>query len=202
MANEALEALWAPDERDNLGPARGEMAVFEVPKIMHSFFQRGPRYRVVLGGRGSVKSWTIARALLGLACRKKLRILCGREYQKSIRESVHYLLKSQIERLMLEDEFDVRENEIVNRWTGAQFIFVGFHHNMSAKKSMEAIDICWLEEAETISQESWDTLDPTVRKPGSEIWISFNPKEETDPIYKMFAIPGKRLPGAVVLTVG
>jgi phage terminase large subunit len=169
---------------------------------MRRFFVQGPRYRVVYGGRGSVKSWTIARALVVLACRKKLRILCAREFQKSIRESVHYLLKSQIVRLGLESEYVINDTEIVNRWTGSQFIFVGLHHNMSAKKSMEAIDICWIEEAETISQESWDVLDPTIRSPGSEIWISFNPREEQDPIYQMFAIPTRRLPGAVVLQVG
>jgi phage terminase large subunit len=189
-------------ELGNLGPARGDQVVFEVPVCMRPFFVQGPRYRVVYGGRGSVKSWTIARALVVLACTKKLRILCAREFQKSIRESVHYLLKSQIFRLGLEAEYIINDTEIVNRWTGSQFIFVGLHHNMSAKKSMEAIDICWIEEAETISQDSWDVLDPTIRSPGSEIWISFNPREELDPIFQMFALKEKRLPGAMVLQVG
>jgi phage terminase large subunit len=186
----------------NLGPSRGERVVFEYPKVLRPFFQVGPRYRVLHGGRGSVKSWTIARALLVLACRKKLRILCAREYQKSIRESVHYLLRSQIDRMGMDDEFRITDTEIINRHTGAQFIFAGLHHNVSSLKSTEAVDICWIEEAETISQESWDTLDPTIRKPGSEIWISFNPKEETDPIYKMFAVKEHRLPGAIVIEVG
>lgn len=168
---------------------------------MAKFFVPGPRYRVVYGGRGSVKSWTIARALIMLACKSKKRILCAREYQKSIKESVHFLLKSQIERMGLEDEFIVRDTEIVNRWNGSQFIFAGLHHNVSSLKSTEAVDICWIEEAETTSQDSWDTLDPTIRKPGSEIWISFNPIQETDPVYKMFAVKDLRLPGAVVVQV-
>lgn len=187
---------------EDLGPARGESLVFEIPKAMVKFFVPGPRYRVVHGGRGSVKSWTIARALIMLACKSKKRILCAREYQKSIKESVHFLLKSQIERMRLEDEFIVRDTEIVNRWNGSQFIFAGLHHNVSSLKSTEAIDICWIEEAETTSQDSWDTLDPTIRKPGSEIWISFNPIQETDPVYKMFAVKEHRLPGAVVVQVG
>lgn len=176
--------------------------LFEIPKKMVKFFVPGPRYRVVYGGRGSVKSWTIARALIILACRGKKRILCAREYQKSIRESVHFLLKSQIERMGLEDEFIIRDTEIVNRWTGSQFVFAGLHHNVASLKSMEAIDICWIEEGETTSQESWDVLDPTIRKPGSEIWVSFNPINETDPLYQMFAIVGKRLRGAVAFQVG
>jgi phage terminase large subunit len=191
---------------EDLGPddaiEDGSELVFEIPKKMVKFFVPGPRYRVVHGGRGSVKSWTIARALIVLAYKKKLRILCAREYMKSIRESVHFLLKSQIERMGLSEEFTVRDTEIICNVTGSQFIFAGLHHNVASLKSIEAVDICWIEEGETTSQASWDTLDPTIRKPGSEIWISFNPIQETDPVFQMFALPHKRLPGAVVLQVG
>lgn len=186
---------------EDIGPEKTGLR-FEIPKSMVKFFVLGPRYRVVYGGRGSVKSWTIARALLVLGCKRKLRILCAREFQKSIRESVHYLLKSQVDRLGLNDEYVIQDTRIFNRWTGTEFIFVGLHHNVTSLKSMEAVDICWIEEAETVSRESWDILDPTIRKPGSEIWISFNPREETDPIYQMFAIKEKRMPGAVVVEVG
>lgn len=183
---------------EDLGPAKG--IGFEIPICMDEFFRGRPRYRVVHGGRGSVKSWTIARALLILALKKRKRILCAREFQKSLKESVHYLLVSQIDRLGLAEFFDVTDNRITCPSSGSEFIFAGLHHNIRSLKSLEQIDICWIEEAETVSQESWDVLDPTIRAPGSEIWISFNPKEETDPIYKMFV--KDPLPASKVLAVG
>lgn len=159
----------------------------------------GVRYRVVYGGRGSVKSWTIARVLLLYGCQRKLLIVCAREFQKSIRESVHRLLSSQIQRLHLTDEYDVRETKIVNRHTGTEFIFVGLHHNLESIKSMEGIDIVWVEEAETVSEESWRVLDPTVRRDGSEIWVSFNPRTEEDPTWKRFVVDP--MPGTVACQV-
>jgi phage terminase large subunit len=160
----------------------------------------GPvRYRIAFGGRGSIKSWTVARLLLLYGCTRKLLIVCAREYQKSIRESVHRLLNRQIQRLNLTSQYDVRETKIVNRWTGTEFIFVGLHHNIESIKSMEGINIVWVEEAETVSEESWLALDPTVREKGSEIWISFNPKEGSDPTWQRFIV--NRMPGSIVTKV-
>ncbi len=173
----------------------------EVSRAMMPFFAQDPgiRYRVTHGGRGSIKSWTLARVLLLMGCQRKMLIVCAREYQKSIRESVHRLLNRQIQRMHLAGEYDVKDSRIVNRWTGTEFIFVGLHHNIESIKSMEGIDIVWVEEAETVSAESWAALDPTVREKGSEIWVSFNPKEETDPTWQRFIVDP--MPGTVVCPV-
>ena len=144
------------------------------------------RYKVLFGGRGSGKSWAMARALLLLATQKTLRVLCVREVQNSIAESVHKLLSQQIEILGLQQFFEIQNTTIFSRINGSEFIFEGIKHNVTKIKSMEGIDICWAEEAEAISDMSWDVLIPTIRKSGSEIWISFNPKFEDDPTYQRF----------------
>ncbi len=144
------------------------------------------RYKVLYGGRGGAKSWGIAQALLVMAAGKRLRILCCREIQKSIRESSHRLLKEQIERLNLESIYEVTEYSIMCTATGSEFIFEGLFRNINKIKSLEGIDIAWVEEAEKVSDESWEILTPTIRKEGSEIWISFNPQFEDDPTYKRF----------------
>jgi phage terminase large subunit len=115
-----------------------------------------------------------------------LRVLCAREFQRSIAESVHYLLARQIERFGYGPWFDVQKQTIVCKRTGGHFIFGGLKHNISSIKSAEDIDICWVEEAQTVSEESWKTLTPTLRKPGAEIWVTFNPDQESDPTYQRF----------------
>lgn len=145
------------------------------------------RYKVFYGGRGGAKSWNIARALIGLAYTGTYRILCAREIQASIKESVHHLLAEQIELMGLEPWFTVREKAITSH-TGSEFIFKGLLHNVRGIKSTEGTDICWIEEAENVSNNSWMTLIPTIRKPGSEIWVSFNPADETDPTYQRFVV--------------
>lgn len=147
------------------------------------------RYRVLHGGRGSSKSWSIARVLLLLGIERPLRILCAREFQTSIKESVHKLLSDQIELLGLEDYYEVQQGGIYSKINNTEFIFKGLHHNVQEIKSTEGIDICWVEEAESVSQESWRVLTPTIRKPGSEIWVSFNPALPTDPTYIKFLGP-------------
>ena len=142
------------------------------------------RYKVAHGGRGSSKSWTIARILLIKAMQKPMRILCTREIQDSIKDSVHKLLKDQIDLLGLEG-YTVTDN-VIRHSNGSEFLFKGLYTNLSKIKSFEGVDICWIEEAESISAHSWEVLDPTIRKPGSEVWISFNPRYEDDIIYKTF----------------
>jgi len=144
------------------------------------------RYKIVYGGRGGGKSWSIARCLLVIAQRYQRRILCAREYQKSISDSVHRLLADQIEAIGYSRIFDIKKNMIRCTNTGSEFIFTGLHHNVSKIKSMEGVDLVWVEEAETVSKESWDILIPTIRKEGSEIWISFNPRYKTDSTHKKF----------------
>ena len=145
------------------------------------------RYKVAYGGRGSGKSWTIARLLVLRAYQKKTRILCCREIQKSIVDSVLQLLADQIELLGLSSFFEIQKTQIIGS-NGSRFIFEGLRSNITKIKSMEGIDIVWAEEAESITVSSWQTLIPTIRAPGSEIWISFNPYDELDETYQRFVV--------------
>lgn len=156
-----------------------------MPQALLPLFQPA-RYKVLHGGRGSAKSWSVARALVALAASKPIRVLCARETQKSIQESVHRLLKDQIGLLGLDAYFDVQETKIVGT-NGSDFAFAGIRQQGVANlKSFEGVDICWVEEAQVVSQRSWDVLTPTIRKPGSEIWITFNPELDSDATYKRF----------------
>jgi phage terminase large subunit len=146
------------------------------------------RYKVAYGGRGSGKSWGFARALLMQGTEKPLRILCAREIQKSIKQSVHTLLKDQIQELGLGQFYEVIETSIRGR-NGTEISFTGLATNtVESIKSYEGVDIVWIEEAQTVSKRSYDILIPTIRKPNSEIWITFNPYMDTDDTYKRFII--------------
>lgn len=145
------------------------------------------RYKVFYGGRGGAKSWAFSRALLIKGAEKKLRILCTRELQGSIKESVHKLLSDQIESLGLQAHYQILQNEI-RGINGTEFIFEGIRHNTDKIKSSEGIDICWIEEADKVTELSWSILIPTIRKKGSEIWVSFNPHLKTDATYQRFVI--------------
>lgn len=144
------------------------------------------RYKVFYGGRSSGKSWAIAEALIQLSDLGKIRILCCREIQNSIRDSSYQLLKDTAYRLGLESHFKFLDSEIRNEVTGSRFIFKGLLRNDQSIKSTEGIDFCWVEEAQTVSETSWQTLIPTIRKEGSEIWVSFNPLQVDDPTTKRF----------------
>ncbi len=145
------------------------------------------RYKVYYGGRGGAKSYNFARILLLMAAEKKLRILCAREIQKSISDSVHRILSDQIHSMGLEHLYTITQKEIRSK-VGSEFIFKGLKHNVLEIKSTEGVDICWVEEAEKVSDESWDVLIPTIRKPNSEIWISFNPHSADDATYRRFIL--------------
>lgn len=147
------------------------------------------RYKVFYGGRGSGKSFAIAEALLFMATVANLRILCCREVQNSIRDSSYQLLKDTAERLGYANQFVFLESEIRNTETGSRFIFKGLLRNEQSIKSTEGVDFCWVEEAQTVSVSSWDTLIPTIRKPGSEIWLSFNPISADDPTNRFIESP-------------
>jgi len=158
----------------------------QFPSKLKPLFQSA-RYKVFHGGRGSGKSWGVARALLILARQKKLRILCTREVQKSIKDSVHALLSDQIAALGFGADFQILETEIRCTVTGSVFLFAGLsQHTVESVKSFEGCDIVWVEEAQSVSGKSWDVLVPTIRKPGSEIWITLNPQLESDETYQRF----------------
>lgn len=155
------------------------------------------RYKVLYGGRGSAKSHSIAQALLALGTHQRLRILCAREIQRSIENSVHALLKDYIEKLGLQSFYQVLETEIIGA-NGTRFIFSGLaQHTVDSIKSFEGVDVVWVEEGQTVSKRSWDILIPTIRAPGSEIWVSFNPDLESDDTYVRFV--KNRPPRSVVV---
>lgn len=169
----------------------------QFPSKLKPLFQPS-RYKVFHGGRGSGKSWGVARALLIRARQQKTRILCTREVQKSIKDSVHALLSDQILALGFGSDFQILETEIRCTVTGSVFLFTGLStHTVESVKSFEGCDIVWVEEAQSVSGKSWDVLVPTIRKPESEIWITLNPQLESDETYQRFiANPS---PGAVVI---
>ena len=154
---------------DLFAPARGDL-----------------RFRVAHGGRGSGKSFTFAlmAAIWGYA--EPLRILCTRELQVSIKESMHAEIKNAIESYpWLSAHYEIGE-AFIRGMNGTEFIFRGLRHNISAVKSMAQIDLCIVEEAADVPMHSWQALLPTIRAPKSEIWAVFNPKLKTDPVDAMF----------------
>jgi phage terminase large subunit len=134
-----------------------------------------------------MKSWSVARALLLAGTQHPERILCCREYQNSIAASSHKLLSDQISEMGLSGWYDVTQNSIVGK-NGTEFLFVGLHSNLESIKSIEGVTIAWIEEAQTISEASYQILLPTIRAKHSSIWITFNPKSADDPTHKRFCV--------------
>jgi phage terminase large subunit len=160
----------------------------QFPVKLECLFQpEKSRYRILYGGRGGAKSWGVARALLIKGAQRSLRILCAREFQTSIKDSVHKLLCDQIIDLGLEGFYEITQASIRGK-NGTEFSFVGLKNNVANVKSYEGVDICWVEEAQTTSRLSWNILIPTIRKEGSEIWVTFNPELETDETYQRFVL--------------
>lgn len=148
---------------------------------------RPARFKVYYGGRGSAKSHSVVRYLIVRALREKLLILCAREHQNSIQESVHRLISALIEELGLMKFFKITQTSITSI-AGSEFIFKGLSQNIEGIKSTEGVDICFIEEGERVSERSWDVLIPTIRKPNSEIVVVFNPADEMDATYQRFVI--------------
>lgn len=157
----------------------------QIPSVFKELFNEAWRYLIFYGGRGSGKSQSVARALLLRGRAKKLRILCTREIQNTIKDSVHKLLKDIIDENGW-DDYVVTNDGIVNALTGTEFIFRGLRHSINEIKSTEGIDICWVEEAQSITDQSIDILTPTIRKPGSQIIFTFNRLNELDPVFVRF----------------
>lgn len=157
-----------------------------IPAAFAELF-RPHRYKVVYGGRGGGKSRSFARALLIIGTQRTVRVLCAREIQLSIRDSVKRLLDDEIERLGLGGWYTSTDAEIRGR-NGSLFIFSGLRSSPEKIKSYEGLSHCWIEEAETVSERSLDLLTPTMRAPGSEIWMSFNPDRIHAPVWQKFVV--------------
>jgi len=153
---------------------------------------RPKRLKVMYGGRGGAKSWTVATVLIAIGNHQPIRVLCAREFQTSIVDSVHKLLKDRIfalglgnwepqDKVIYGPTFYNDDGTVKGR---TEFRFEGLKHNIQKIRSYEGVDYCWVEEAAKVSKESWLALVPTIRKAGSEIWLTFNPDLETDYIYE------------------
>ncbi|WP_343711897.1 PBSX family phage terminase large subunit [Inquilinus sp.] len=158
------------------------------------------RYKGAHGGRGSGKSHFFAEMLIERAILQEgLRAVCIREIQKSLEQSVKRLLEDKIQAMGVGAWFRVLNNEIHTPGDGL-IIFQGMqNHTAESIKSLEGYDIAWVEEAQSLSQRSLDLLRPTIRKPGSEIWFTWNPNKATDPVDKLLRGPDGAPPGSVVI---
>lgn len=159
----------------------------DCPAIFRGLWENKCRYKVLYGGRGSGKTHQVAEYLVVNSLLQKEKILCTREIQRSIKESVHAVLVSKINALGLGKYFTITENKISNI-TGSEFIFAGLRMNIDSIKSIEGITKCWIEEAQSVSRKSLDILRPTIRTKDSEIIITFNPEREQDPVWQDFII--------------
>ena len=162
---------------------------------LSDLYYKKARYKIYWGGRGAAKSMGFAEALVRLAAASPLRILCCREFQNSIKDSSHKLIKDTIEKLGLNSWFTITADTIRSQ-VGAEFLFKGLHLNDNSIRSTVGIDICWVEEAHSVSAYSWQVLLPTIRDDDSEIWVSFNMNEENDATYQMFV--AKQRPNSIV----
>jgi phage terminase large subunit len=165
------------------------MATASLNPYLRNFWQApGIRNRVLYGGRASSKSWDAAGFAIFLALNCKIRVLCVRQFQNKLSQSVYTLLKIQIARFGLENEFKTVRNSIVCTRTGSEFIFYGLARNIDEIKSIEGIDILWSEESHLLTKAQWDILEPTIRAEGSQCWIIFNPRLVTDFVWKRFVV--------------
>jgi phage terminase large subunit len=158
------------------------------------------RYIGIWGGRGSGKSHFLAELLIERCILEKVDAVCVREVQKSLSKSVKKLLENKIIELGVGHLFEVQNDKIITPH-GGMIIFTGMqNHTADSIKSLEGYDVAWIEEAQSLSQYSLDLLRPTIRKPGSQIWASWNPKFETDPIDK-FLRCGNPPKGSIIVEV-
>lgn len=169
-----------------------------IPIEFKRLFDKDWREAAVYGGRYSLKSHTVARILLIRARQSKIRVACFREFQNSIAESSHQLLKDLINRYELTD-FKVTDKSIINTVNGSDFIFKGLHNNEQSIKSTEGIDIAWIEEAQTVSNNSLEVLTPTVRKDDSQLIYTYNRLLEDDPVHHRLVLEGR--PNTLIINV-
>ncbi len=155
---------------------------------LRTFWTTAARGRVLYGGRSSSKSWDAAGFAIVLASSVRCRFLCCRQFQNKIEESVYTLLKLQIERFGLASEFRITDRSIEHMATGSTFVFYGLARNLQEIKGLEDVDVCWIEEAQFLTKDQLEIIEPTIRKEGSQIWVIFNPKFASDFAYQRFVI--------------
>lgn len=147
---------------------------------LRDFWRARVPYRRLRGGRFSGKTHDAATQAIAIASACKKKFLCIRQFQNRISHSVYSVLVEKIDNAGMRKDFDITNVSIKHRHTGSEFIFYGIARNISDIKGTEGVDICWIEEAEGLTQEQWGYIDPTIRKEGSEIWFLWNPRLEDD----------------------
>jgi phage terminase large subunit len=161
------------------------MTVRFASKKFERLFEKA-HYKICYGGRAGGRSHSIATYLLIKSLQEKTKILCAREYQTSIKDSVHSLLVNKIDASGLTNYFNITDKSIKST-NGSEFIFTGFRTNTASIKSKEDLKYCWIEEGESTTYESLNIIEPTlIRNEGWELLIAFNPQNETDPVYERF----------------
>jgi phage terminase large subunit len=170
------------------GIAEKREAAFQIPEAF-AYLLKPKRYKGAYGGRGSAKSWSVARLLIGVkAMENTITVLCAREYMTTIKQSVKQLLDDTIEELGLGWFYTSTQTEIKGA-NGSRFIFAGLKNDPDKIKSMEGVNICWVEEANNVSAESLKVLKPTIREEGSEIWFTYNRKRADEPVHELSKRP-------------
>lgn len=169
----------------NGGPALGSAVNVYMGEKFLPLFQPY-RHKALYGGRGSAKSHSVGTALPIITAKTHKRVVCAREFQNSIRDSVKELIEKKIHALGLTEQYAFYEREIVHKKFESRYTFIGLDRNPQSAKSLEGADICWIEEARTIKRKSMEILIPTIRKPGSEIWWTWNPEQPEDPVDDYF----------------
>jgi phage terminase large subunit len=162
----------------------------------HDLWTPAP-FKTFYGGRGAAKDWSFAEVLVKRAVRESMLVLCTREYQNSIADSVHRVLKGTIHRLGTEEKYHITDKSIKVPETGSEFIFKGLHHNSEEIKSTEGVKVTWVAEGQNTTEDSWKNLLPTVfRLPDSELWVSFNVTDENAATHRRFVTNAP--PGSIV----
>lgn len=156
---------------------------------LKQFWKTKADVKVLKGGRASSKTWDCAGFAIYLASKYTVKFLCMRQFQNKIKESVYAILKIQIERFGLKDEFEVLASEIRHKVTGSSFHFYGIHRDIAEIKGFEGADIGWIEEGEGLTKDQWTVIEPTIRAEGAECWILYNPRLVSDYVEKFQTDP-------------
>ena len=162
--------------------------MYQLNPVLRDFWMTPSRYKALYGGRASSKSHDAAGIAVYLAANYTLKFMCARQFQNRISESVYTLIKDKIENSEFRGEFVLTNNSIKHKITGSEFLFYGIARNLAEIKSTEGVDILWLEEANYLTKDQWDIIEPTIRKEHSQIWLIWNPDEWADFIYQNFVV--------------
>lgn len=154
--------------------------MFQLNPNLRTFWRTRAPYKLLKGGRFSSKTQDAGGMAAFLARNYTLKFLCIRQFQNRIADSVYTVIKQKIEAAGWTDEFDIGVSSIRHKKTGSEFLFYGIARNIDDIKGTEGVDICWIEEGEGLTEEQWAVIDPTIRKEGSEVWILWNPRLQTD----------------------